>query len=370
MIVGGGIIGLSIAWRSAGRGLSVIVFDDPRSRGASEVAAGMLAPVTEVHYGEEALLGLNIDSARRFPAFVGELEAHTGVEVRYRRCGTLMVARDADDNAVLGEIFSFQQKLGLEVERLRGRDARELEPGLSGSIRGAILAPNDHQVDPPELVAALRIACVNAGVELRDQAVTEIVTEPGRAVGVRGSDGTEVRADTTVVAGGAASGALAGLPAADMPPVRPVKGQVVHLAARGIFGVADRNIRGLDTYIVSRTNGRVVIGATVEEVGADSTITAGGVHDLLRSAYELVPGITELRFVRAMAGLRPATPDNAPLLGRSRLLGLVVATGHYRNGILLAPATADLISELLVTGSVPEQLAPFSPQRFATGVVA
>lgn len=330
----------------------------------------MLAPVTEVHYGEESLLRLNIDSARRFPAFVGELEAHTGVEVRYRRCGTLTVARDADDNAALADVFSFQQKLGLEVERLRAREARELEPGLSGSIRGAILAPNDHQVDPPELLAALRIACVDAGVELRDQVVTEIVSEAGRVVGVRASDGAEVRADMTVVAGGAASGSLAGLPPRDLPPVRPVKGQVVHLAARGMFGVADRNIRGLDVYIVSRTNGRVVIGATVEEVGADRTVTAGGVHDLLRFAYELVPGITELRFVRAMAGLRPGTPDNAPLLGPSRLPGLVLATGHYRNGVLLAPVTADLISELLATGSVPDALAPFSPQRFATGVVA
>lgn len=361
---------MSIAWRSAARGVTVVVFDDPKARGASEAAAGMLAPVTEVHYGEEDLLRLNIDSARRYAAFVGELEAHTGVEVRYRRCGTLMVARDADDNRELDDIFTFQQKLGLEVERLRAHETRDLEPGLSPAIRGAILAPNDHQVDPPQLLAALRIACVDAGVELRDEPVAEIVTEGDRAVGVQTTGGDELGADATVIAAGAGSGAMHGLPPDVMPPVRPVKGQVVHLAARGMFGVADRNVRGLDVYIVSRTNGRVVVGATVEDVGFDSTTTAGGVFDLLRFAYELVPGITELRFVRAVTGLRPGTPDNAPLLGRSRLPGLVLATGHYRNGVLLAPITGDLLSELLATDSVPEALAPFSPQRFAEGALA
>jgi glycine oxidase len=152
--------------------------------------------------------------------------------------------------------------------------------------------------------------------------------------------------------------------------VRPVKGQLVHLAATGVFGVADRNIRGLDVYVVSRTNGRVVIGATVEEMGWDTTVTAGAVHELLRRAYELLPGVTELRFVRSLAGLRPGTPDNAPLLGPASMDGLVYATGHYRNGVLLAPVTADTVAELLATGEVPALLEPFSPQRFVRGAVA
>lgn len=334
------------------------------------MAAGMLAPVTEVHYGEESLLELNVTSARRYAAFVGELEAHTGVEVRYRRCGTLMVARDADDNRELDDVFAFQQKLGLEVERLRGSEARRLEPGLSPGVRGAILAPNDHQVDPPELMAALRIACVSAGVELHDRAVVEVAMKGERATGVVATDGTKTQAGIVVLAGGWASGTMAGLPPEVIPPVRPVKGQLLHLAARGTFGVADRNIRGLDVYIVSRTNGRVIVGATVEDVGTDIDITAGAVHDLLRFAYELVPGITELRFVRVLAGLRPATPDNAPLLGASQLEGLIMSTGHYRNGVLLAPVTGDLIADLLATGSTPRELEPFSPQRFARRAIA
>jgi glycine oxidase len=349
--------------------LSVVVFDDPKGRAASEVAAGMLAPVTEVHYGEEPLLRLNIEGAKRYPAFIGELEANTGVEVRYRRCGTLMVARDSDDNAELDEVFGFQQKLGLEVERLNGRAARELEPGLAPTIRGAILAPNDHQVDPPEMMAALRMACVGAGVELRDERVTRIDVDGDRAVGVSTRTGTEA-VDKVVLTGGAASGRIDGLPPDALPRVRPVKGQLVHLAATGMFGVADRNIRGLEVYVVSRTNGRVIVGATVEEMGWDTTITAGAVHELLRRAYEVLPGITELRFVRSLAGLRPGTPDNAPLLGPTRVEGLVIATGHYRNGVLLAPITGDMVAELLATGVVPESIRPFSPERFVTGAVA
>lgn len=323
----------------------------------------MLAPVTEVHYGEEALLRLNIESGRRYSRFVGELEATTGVEVRYRRCGTVMVARDSDDNAELDELFAFQQKLGLEVERLRGREIRALEPGLAPTVRGGILAPNDHQVDPPQLLAALRMACVQFGVEFRDEQVTEIDVSGDRVTGVVSSSG-RVGADRVIAAAGSGSGRIGGLPPAAMPAVRPVKGQLVHMAATGVFGVADRNIRGLDVYIVSRTNGRVVVGATVEEMGYDTTVTAGAVHDLLRNAYELLPGITELRFVRATAGLRPGTPDNAPLLGPTVVQGLIAATGHYRNGVLLTPITGDMIAELLATDTVPEAIVSFSPQRF------
>lgn len=328
----------------------------------------MLAPVTEVHYGEEPLLRLNIAGAKRYPSFVGELEARTGVEIRYRRCGTLMVARDVDDNTELDDVFAFQQKLGLEVERLRGRQARELEPGLAPTIRGAILAPNDHQVDPPEMLAALRLACVGEGVALRDERVTAVKTDGDRVVGVSTSSGV-TGADQVVIAGGAASGTIEGLPPEAMPPVRPVKGQLLHLAATGMFGIGDRNIRGLDVYVVSRTNGRIVVGATVEEMGWDTTVTAGAVHELLRRAYEILPGVTELRYVRALAGLRPGTPDNAPILGKSAIEGLIMATGHYRNGVLLGPITGDRIAELVATGAT-QDLEPFAPDRFVRGAVA
>lgn len=329
----------------------------------------MLAPVTEVHFGEEPLLRLNIESSKRYPSFIGELEANTGIEVGYRRCGTLMVARDADDMTELDELFAFQQGLGLEVERLKARQVRELEPGLSQTVRGGILAPNDHQVDPVQLLAALRVACVGAGVELRDERVDRVEVSGDKVEAVVAGSGRYAVAKV-VLAGGASASRLDGLPAEVLPLVRPVKGQLLHLAATGIFGVADRNIRGLEVYVVSRTNGRIVVGATVEEMGWDTTVTAGAMHELLRRAYEILPGITELRFVRALVGLRPGTPDNAPVLGETDVENLVMATGHHRNGVLLAPVTADKIAELLETGVTPAGLEPFTPQRFIKKAVS
>jgi glycine oxidase len=353
-----------VARRAAQRGLSVTLIDDPKGKAASEVAAGMLAPVTEVHYGEEELLQLNVASARGYESFVAELESETGIDVGYRRCGTVMVARDADDNRELDDLFAFQRKLDLKVERLNAKEVRELEPGLSPRVRGGILAAEDHQVDPVALVTSLRTACVRAGVELVDARVERIETNGGSVTGVANSSG-RVEAALVVVAAGAASGSLPGLPSP--LPIRPVKGQLIQLAATGPFGIADRNVRGLEVYVVSRLNGRIIVGATVEELGFDLTVTAGAVHELLRRAYELLPGVTELRFVRGLAGSRPCTPDNAPLLGKGALEGLVFATGHFRNGVLLTPVTGDAIAELLATGTEPSSITAFSPLRFAPG---
>lgn len=344
------------------------VFDDPKSTGASEVAAGMLAPVTEVHYGEEDLLRLNILSARSYESFIAELESETGIDAGYRRCGTLMVARDGDDNAELDDLFAFQQKLELRVERLRSRATRALEPGLAPTVRGGILAPDDHQVDPGALLVSLRTACVRAGVELVDDRIHAIEMQADRVTAVLTGAGSRVTIAHVVLAAGAQSARIEGLPPGSLPPIRPVKGQLIHLAATEPFGIADRNIRGLDVYVVSRLNGKVIVGATVEEMGDDTTVTAGAIHELLRRAYELLPGVTELRFVRGLAGLRPGTPDNAPLLGAGAMAGLVIATGHFRNGVLLTPITGTAIAELLTTDKTPDAIAPFSPGRFARGL--
>lgn len=368
--MGGGLIGLSVAWRCAQRGLDVTVLDDPKNRGASEVAAGMLAPVTEVHYGEEELLRLNIASAASYESFIAELESETGIDAGYRRCGTLMVARDADDNAELGDLFEFQKKLGLDVERLRSKEVRALEPGLAPGVRGGILAPEDHQVDPGALTVSLRTACVRAGVGFVDEPVRSIDVANERVAAVITASGDRLPTHTAVLAAGAHSALIEGLPPEAIPAIRPVKGQLVHLAATGPFGTNDRNIRGLEVYVVARLSGKVIVGATVEELGFDTTVTAGAVHELLRRAYELLPGITELRFVRGLAGLRPGTPDNAPLLGPGPIEGLVVATGHYRNGVLLTPITGRSIAGLLATGTTPEEIAPFSPTRFGRGAAA
>lgn len=359
VVVGGGVIGLSVAWRAARRGMVVTVVDPAPGTGASAVAAGMLAPVTEVHYGEEALLELNLESSRRYPRFVAELERLTGDDTGYRACGTVTVARDADDLAALEELVAYQRGLELDVERLRSRELRRLEPGLAPTVRGGALVSGDHQVDPRRLVAALLAACRRCGVRL--VARRAVALESG-AVALEGG-GVET-GDAVVLAAGCWSSEVAGATAAPTVPVRPVKGQIVRL--RGSAGPLpiDRNVRGVDAYLVPRADGELVVGATVEERGFDTEVTGGAVHDLLRAALELVPDVAELTLVEASAGLRPGTPDNGPVVGHTAVDGVVAATGHYRNGILLAPVTADAVVELLATGDVPPVMAPFSPRRF------
>jgi glycine oxidase len=358
------VIGLGIAWRAASAGLSVTVVDEAPGRGASWAAAGMLAPVTEVHYGERALLDLNLAAAGRWPGFAAEVEETSGQPVGYRPGGTLAVARDADDNAALEDLYRFQLRCGLEVERLRSRECRQLEPGLAPSIRGGVLAAGDHQVDNRALVEALLVACERAGVRMVAGRVVELAGDGDRVTGVVLAGG-ELAAGVVVLAAGCWSGELGGLAAEALPPVRPVKGQLLYLRGPADQPLCQRNVRGLEVYVVPRGDGRVVVGATVEEQGFDTRVTAGAVADLLRAALELLPDVAELELAETVVGLRPGSPDNAPMLGPAGPDGLVVATGHYRNGILLTPVTADAIAELLATGRVPELIAPFAPGRFA-----
>jgi glycine oxidase len=377
VVVGGGVIGLAIAWRAAGAGMTVTVVDETPGQGASWAAAGMLAPVTEVHYGERPLLALNLAAADRWPTFAAEVEEVSGHPVGYRPGGTLAVARDADDNAALEDLYQFQLRCGLRVERLRSRECRQLEPGLAPSIRGGVLAAGDHQVDNRALVQSLLIACRRAGVRLIEGRVAELTVAGDRVTGValaggggRPDGGPTLAAGTVVLAAGCWSGGLGGLAAEALPPVRPVKGQLLYLRGPADEPLCSRNVRGLEVYVVPRGDGRVVVGATVEEQGFDTRVTAGAVHDLLRAALELLPDVAELELLETVVGLRPGSPDNAPLLGPARTGGLVVATGHYRNGILLTPVTADAIAELLATGLVPDLIAPFAPGRFPGGVSA
>lgn len=362
-VIGGGLIGLAVARRAALRGTSVTVFDPVPGRGASWVGAGMLAPVTEVHYGEEVLLRLNLAASGAYPDFVSELEDATGHSVGYRRCGTLMVARDTDDKAALEDLFSFQTELGLGVERLTARECRKYEPALSPRTRAGIFVAGDHQVDTRALVRALLAACESAGARFERSTVTEIFSEGGRASSLVDDRGERTSFGAAVLAAGARSTELLGLAAAGMPRVRPVKGQLLHL--RSPEPLVNGNLRGLDVYLVGRADGRLVVGATVEEQGFDTRITAGAMRDLLQWAYELVPGLTELEVVETIAGSRPTTPDNAPLIGKTALDGLFAATGHYRNGVLLAPSTADAVVSEIVDGDVHEIARPFSPTRFA-----
>lgn len=370
VVVGGGVIGLAVAWRAALAGLSATVVDPNPGRGASWAAAGMLAPVTEVQYGENALLDLNLASALRYPSFVAELEQATGLEVGYRPCGTLAVAFDGDDRLVLDELHAFQQRLGLKSEPLTGRECRRLEPLLAPGIRGGLLVHGDHQVDNRRLVAALLRAATGAGVELRETTVSGVVIDGDRVQGVELADGALVPAERVVLAAGCWSAGLRGLPPQAVPPVRAVKGQILRLAAPVDPPFLSRNLRclvaGSHLYVVPRADGEIVVGATVEEQGFDVTVTAGAVRQLLHDAWQVIPGVAELALVESHAGLRPGSPDNAPLLGpASGVDGLVIASGHYRNGILLTPVTAESIAELLVSGQVPDLIKAFSPARFA-----
>ncbi|MFI0741260.1 glycine oxidase ThiO [Streptomyces sp. NPDC021100] len=370
LVAGGGIIGLVTAWRAAQRGLRTAVADPAPGGGAALVAAGMLAAVTELHYGEQALLALNLASARRYPAFTAELEEASGRDTGYRACGTLAVALDADDRAHLRELGAFQRRCGLEAEWLTGRECRRLEPMLAPGVQGGLRVDGDHQTDPRRLAAALLTACERAGVTLHRAAVTRVLLDGDRAAGAELADGQRIAAGQTVLAAGSHSGRMAGLPDAVLPPVRPVKGQTLRLrvpeAYRPFLSRTVRAVvRGNPVYLVPRENGELVIGATTEELGWDTTVTAGGVYELLRDAHELVPGLTELPLAETSAGLRPGSPDNAPLLGPTDLPGLHLATGHHRNGVLLTPLTGDVMAEVLTTGRLPEEARPFTPRRFA-----
>jgi glycine oxidase len=367
VIVGAGVIGLATAWRAAARGLSVTLVDpDPASQ-ASYAAAGMLSPVGELSYGEEPLLHLGIASRDRYPAFVAELEELTGQDTGYRADGLLQVAFDSDDLAFLDDLRRFQECLGIRATALNRRECRRLEPMLAPSVRGGLLAESDGSVDPRRLTAALLTAVAHAGVTLVRERVTRLLVDGDRAAGVRTEDGAELRADQVVLAAGARTHRIEGLPPDVVPPVRPVKGQILRLRTRVPFLTRPTRglVRGSSVYLVPRADGEIVVGATQEEMGYDTTVTAGGLWELLRDARELVPGITELEFTEVCAGLRPGSPDNAPILGPAALPGLLLATGHFRNGVLLTPITGEVMAEMLATGTVPKLAEAFLPDRFA-----
>ncbi len=402
IFVGGGVIGLSCAWRAAQRGASVAVLDRAQPpAGATDVAAGMLAPVGELTFGEPLLRELTLASAALYPSFVAELEAASGVETGYSRQGALHVALDADEAAQLRRVHDLQCSLGLEAEWLTPRRCRELEPGLTPSLHGGVHAAAEASIDPRALTRALLAALAATGAEVRSAATarrgvggdaasaptagSEVVAglfEGERLVGVRTAGGDELRAPATVLATGAWSGRTEWLPERARPAVRPVKGEVLELRSRDGGGAppgggtaapgpdtsgapCSRILASERVYLVPRPDGRLIVGATTEERGFDTTVTAGGVHELLREAYRLLPDVAEMGLLTTVAGLRPGTPDNLPIVGPGAIEGLVLATGHYRNGILLAPLTADAVAAALAGEEPPTAAAAAAPARLS-----
>jgi glycine oxidase len=365
-VVGAGVIGLSIAWQLAESGCRVTLFDPNPGCGATHAAAGMLAPVSESSYGETEVLRLGLESMRRWPRFAADLEQAAQQQVGLRQGGTILVAHDADDARELVRFGELTGREGLSTELLTGRAARALEPALSPRTVAGLEVRGDHSVDNRALVRALLVAAARAGVVVHRSRAVPVVRD-GCAVAVtRAGDGSHHPCEVVVVAAGADSSLLPGLPPGTVPPVRPVKGQILRL--RGAAGLVRRNVRarvaGGQVYLVPRAGGELVVGATTEDIGPDTRITAGGVHDLLRAATTVVPEVRELELVEACARLRPSTADNLPLIGATSVSGLLLATGHYRGGILMAPATAAAVADLVHGRPCSQAAAACSPARF------
>jgi glycine oxidase len=349
----------------AAAGCRVDIFERGEAgHGASWAAAGMLAAGVEAEPGEEALYPLNRLSQELWPGFAAELEAVTGMSVGYRDEGTLVVALTRDDVAQLRFHFDFQRALGIGLDWLSGAEARRREPHLHPGLVAAVFSARDHQVDNRRLVTALRRAFIAAGGALHEHAAVNAVDiTGGRVAGVRLGDRRHA-ADVVVLAAGAWSAEVAGLPRAARPPVRPVKGQMLALRMDPAAPLLRHVVWTPRVYLAPRRDGRLIVGGTVEEKGFDTTLTAGGIFALLEGVWRAIPGVEELPIDEMWVGFRPGSRDDAPLLGPSAVDGLVLATGHHRNGILLTPATADAVSRFILAGELDDRIRPFAPDRF------
>ena len=366
VVIGGGLIGTSIGWRLRQAGLDVALIVGERSAAASGVAAGMLAPVTETTFTEQRLLALNLAALSRYPEFVAEVELASGLPAGLRRTPNLSVAYDADDAARLSTFADFLARAGHPGRRLTSRECRRYEPLLAPTIRSGLLVEGDWSCDNRLLWRALIKAGDLIGVRELPGFVHRVTSSNGQVTGVQLADGSSIGARWVVVANGAWARQIDGPP--DLP-VRPVKGQILRLDPGRLPAPSltiRAYVRGAEIYLVPRESGHeVVLGATVEELGFDHRITAGATYELLRDGRTVMPMSAEYALVETSVGWRPGTPDNAPILGRCDVEGLVLATGHYRNGVLLTPITADVISTLIMSGELDSIAAPFTLDRFA-----
>ncbi len=363
-IVGGGVIGLACALELARRGKSVTVVErETPGFGASTVAAGMLTPSFEVELTPPALVELQLDSLRRYPQFVAAVEALSGLSCDYRDEGALWVSRHRDDELELDHIRAIQADRGLPAQRLSGRETRRIEPYLSTRVIGGLLVETDHQVNPRKLMAALEAACRALGVEILEHTgvtTVERVKEQIELTLQTAASESLLSADQVLLAAGVwlEDSLVTPLPKIGM---RPIKGQIVHLQGHPLI---DHVLRNSDIYIVPRADGELLLGATEEEQGFDLRPTAGGTLDLLRYAFELLPGIYDLFVTEIDVGLRPAVADHLPVLSPTDTEGVFVAGGHYRGGVILAPSTAHYLAEMMTSERVPPLVAPFTIDRF------
>lgn len=362
-VVGGGVIGLAIALECLQNGIeTTIIRPDEGDKRASWSAAGMLAPVAEATFGEDVVLKFNLASHAAYRDWTGRIEAQSGRPAGLEERGTLILARDSDDLAAISRLHEFICELGLDAERIDARKARELEPALSARLRGGVWIERDHHVDPRLLLNALELAVRQSGGQFLEMRADQVSAQT-----VRSSDGSLREYDEVVVAAGAETGLLMRESGFEMP-IEPVKGQSIRLLREPSALCPSMVLRGLEAYIVPRANGEIVIGASSEDKGWDTRPTAGVIRDLLEHAAELVPGLDECEIDQLCVALRPASPDRRPVIGRL-IDGPCVAAGHYRHGILMAPATAQAVVSILTTGAPTDVAQPFAPGRLE-GVIA
>ncbi|MGQ9806759.1 MAG: glycine oxidase ThiO [Chlorobiales bacterium] len=361
VIVGGGIIGLSIGWQLLRRGIEVTLIDRGEAgKAASWLAAGMLASNAEVGFEEIDFLKFGEKSLALYPQFLSELKEDSGMDVPIDPCGTLMIALDRDDADYLKRLYDFRKSLKLPAEWLSGTKARDLEPMLSPKVVSGLWLANDAQIDNRLLISALKHAFANKGGTLVehcdahsvDISAHTLITEKGA-----------IQFSRLVLAMGCWSRHIAGIPAEHLAPVRPVKGQILTLQMSKELALS-KVVRSPRVYLAPKHDGRLVVGATSEERGFDESITAGGVLDLLQESYEAVPAVYEMALQEVRVGLRPASRDNEPVLGESPYPNIFYATGHYRHGILLAPATAYEMSNYLLNAVFSNEAKPFLASRF------
>ncbi|KQO74544.1 glycine oxidase [Methylobacterium sp. Leaf88] len=366
VIVGAGLIGLSIAWRVTQAGRSVTVLErDIVGAGASLAATGMLAPAAEHEPGSDPLLPLALESLSRWPGFRDALQAAAGLDIDYREEGTLVLAIGRDEVERLRFRHDLQKRSGLDARWLTGPEARAREPRLRPAVTAGLYCPHDHQVDPSRVMAALVRACLAAGVAIVEGCAVEALDwSADRVTGVRTAQGIS-RADTVVLASGAWSGETGLLPDHLALPVRPLRGQSLALRTTARTGTLAHMVWTEQVHMAPKSDGHLIVGATVEDCGFVPGVTAGGLYALLEGARRVLPGIEEMAVEAIWSGFRPTSDDDAPIID-ALAPGLVVATGHHRNGYLLAPATADAVAALVAEGTLPDYARDFGRARFAS----
>jgi glycine oxidase len=359
-VIGGGIIGLACANELATRGKRVVVLErDHAGSGAGHVAAGMLAPVSESEAEDPAFVELALNSCELYEDWVAAIESAAGLHCGYRKEGSLLLALHRDHEGELHRLMTMQQDLGLQSQPLSRNEVVAREPFVSPHVVGGLFAPDDRQVDPRRLTAALAASLTSRGGTILEGHAARLALQGGHVTGA-GTEEVEVRSEAVLLAGGVWSGEV--WPEAAGPlPLRPVKGQLLRLRGDPLIRHV---VRTPDVYLVPREDGELVVGATSEEQGLDTSVTTWAVMDLLREAWRVLPGVGELAVVEMLAGLRPTLRDHMPAIGATGVEGLFVATGHYRHGIMLAPVTAKLVADA-VEGATSELLRIFSPGRFA-----